>query len=237
MRRWVEYRWMLYWRPAVDEQHITLNTPRLMAGIAGLLLTGGLIAVLASGRVDGSMVIIAGLASLVTLGWCGWLIWARGTGLCPDCGTRLTGLFMKDNSPRECRGCGNYVGSTGGRLTLAGDDAVTDSPTFRAGCPGEIDWPPGCCVCGQPATRHIEVKLEERQAGPGAGDVAVRAATLGTMKLEQVSTHTVRVPHCDGHGDGARLVRGLDEDGAGLEILFRSNAYCRAFRERNEHKV
>jgi hypothetical protein len=221
----------------MDEQHIGLHKPHLVGGLAGLVLIAGLVTVLASGRVDGSMVIIAGLASLVMAGWCGWMIWARGVGFCPECGMRITGLFMKDNSARRCKGCGGYVESKGGRLSLASDEAVADLPTFRAGCPPTIEWPPGCCVCGEPATRTVEVQLKERQDGPLAGDVAVRAATLGTMKLSQESTQVVPVPHCDEHGNGAELVRAADEDGAGLDLLFRSNAYCQAFRKLNQHNA
>lgn len=221
----------------MEEHRINLDKPRLAGGLVGLVLIAGLVAVLASGRVDGSMVIIAGLASLVMAGWCGWMIWARGVAFCPECGMRITGLFMKDNSARQCKGCGGYVESKAGRLIMASDEALAEFPTFRAGCPPTIEWPPGCCVCGAPATRAVDVQLKERQDGPLAGDVAVRAATLGTMKLSQESTHVVQVPHCQQHQNGAELVRASDEDGAGLDLLFRSNAYCQAFRKLNQHKA
>lgn len=221
----------------MDQQHITLDKPRLAMGVGGLLAVALMFAMLASGRVDGGMMIIAGAMGLVMGGYSGWLIWARGVGFCPDCGMRLTGLYMDDNEGRECRSCGGYVESTGGLLSMAGADALSSTPTFRASCPERIDWPEGCCVCGAPATRQIAAKLEEKQDAPLAGDVAVRAATLGTMKLEQTSTHSVQVPHCSDHDDGAELVRARDEDGAGLELLFRSNAYCQRFRELNEHNA
>jgi len=161
-------------------------------------------------------------------------IWRSAGAPCPGCGHAITGLATGANAGVACRFCGRYVEGERGALRLTADDHVADTAIYATLVPREITWPEGCCVCGEPATRTITIEAKEADASAPMGqDLAVRVATLGTMKLmERGQVHRREVPHCAAHGNGAVLsIAGEGE--TGLAIAFRSHRYLTAFCDKN----
>ena len=216
----------------MEEGRIQRDKKRAGGAIAGILFFVGSFALVFS-RADGGLLIIGGLVGLVACGYAAFALYYSGVGFCPTCNMRLSGLAMDDNEGVRCRGCDGYVDSKDGALSMAGEDSLASVPRFQAACPDRVVWPEGCCVCGEPATRQLLFKLEERESAPLAGDMAVRVASLGTLKLDEVRTNSVHVPHCDDHDHGAELIRSQDEEGAELALLFRWNDYRRRFEALN----
>jgi hypothetical protein len=78
----------------------------------------------------------------------------------------------------------------------------------------------------------VTASWEEKTDAPLGTDLATRAASLGTMKAVTVITHSVKVPHCGEHDDGARLRPSFG--GGGSDVVFRSLAYHRAYCKANK---
>jgi len=175
---------------------------------------------------------IGGVFALVALGLGVWTFSSSAEARCPGCTLRIRGLSSGDNQPLLCRSCVEFVEGKAGELWLVAPDRVADSPRFAAPCPEEAAWPEICAVCGAEATRMVSASWSEKQDAPFAADLATRAATLGTMKLVTRVTHSVEVPHCAQHDNGARLRETFE--GGGNVVVFRSHAYLRAFCAANK---
>jgi hypothetical protein len=155
-----------------------------------------------------------------------------GVARCPGCGYPVTGLATGGNRGVACLFCGKYLEGIGGRLQLTAADELAPAPIFETLVPREIKWPAGCCVCRAPATRNVTLTVKLKDEAPLAPDLAVRIASIGTLKLVGVRTLGVDVPHCDQHGDGAEIAYASDTV-TELAIRFRSHAYFAAFCEEN----
>ena len=214
----------------MSNHRITIHPLRFIAGVAGLVFILGSWTHLWQQSDEGMFVFLV-MVSAFPLGFVCWLMWTGRRGSCPACETPLGNINWFDINSRECRVCGQYIRSRKGVLELISDDHLGEQPVYRTGCPDQIQWPGGCCVCGAPPTREQQISLVEQQTRATPGNVALAAATGVAMK--NVSTITVAVPHCDTHLNGAALQRGADTDGARLEILFRSRAFCQKFEQLN----
>jgi hypothetical protein len=120
---------------------------------------------------------------------------------CPHCNANLTSLAPGSNLPLACPACGEFVEGDGGFIQTVAHDRIAQTPLFSCPLMAPPRWPPGCCVCGAPATRSEKF----------------RSATLGAL---------LEIPHCAAHKQGAELI-----DGPPPMIRFRSYPYLRAFRE------
>jgi ssDNA-binding Zn-finger/Zn-ribbon topoisomerase 1 len=156
-------------------------------------------------------------------------------GPCPACGQ--LNMELKEGEFRRCFNtkCQRYLQGDGVSLWLVSDDVITSAPTFGAVLPEKFGWPPGCCVCGQPATRVISISLHVKETGRKLATTAAGLA-LGriVIKTGGGTIVSVNTPHCESHMDGAAL-----EDPAvgSLRILFRSHQYQQQFRTHNKVAV
>ncbi len=164
------------------------------------------------------------------------LFWARASSAqakCPGCSLPIRGLAAGTNEPLLCRSCVEFVEGTGGELWLVEPDRVTASPRFAAPCPDErAVFPAVCAVCGAAPTRTVTALWTEETDAPLGRDLATRAVSLGTVRAVTEITHSVEVPHCQAHSNGADLRRSFG--GGGSEVVFRSLAYLRAFCKANK---
>ncbi len=155
------------------------------------------------------------------------------TAPCPSCGRE--NLLPEKGQHAHCLKCQRYLESDGEYTWLTAEDTIADAPTFGAALPDRFGWPDGCCVCGNPETRPIEVTLHVKQTGK---NIATSAAGLALGKIVVQSGGgtlvKVNVPHCSQHMDGAALE---DQTVGPTRILFRSYPYQQAFRTRNKVKV
>jgi hypothetical protein len=156
-----------------------------------------------------------------------------GVAKCPGCGYPVTGLSTGANRGVACRFCGKYLEGTAGSLRLTAEDELAPEPIFETLLPRKLEWPAGCCVCRAPATRMVQLTVKLRDEAPLAPDLAVRIASIGTLKLVGVRTLTVDVPHCDQHQDGAAITYASDSLSE-LAIKFRSHPYFVAFCAAND---
>jgi hypothetical protein len=208
---------------------VQIDTLRLIGAVVGLLLLAGAIYIFFESRRAGGMAIIWGMIALVGTGYA---LIGLGKAPCPECGFMVSGLFPRNNSSKQCPGCGEYFHTKDGEVMRTDKDAIEKYPAFATACPKEIQWPEGCCVCRAPVTQHVTVELELEENAPMAQDMLARAATLGTFKLVNKRKFAVEVPVCDEHDlDPAELEFRYDE--AQLYIKFRSRAYAEAFDDLN----
>ena len=156
-----------------------------------------------------------------------------GVAKCPGCGYPVTGLSTGTNRGVPCRFCGKYLEGTGGRLRLTAADELAPEPIFETLLPRAIRWPDGCCVCRAPVTRNVTLTVKVKEEAPLTPDLAVRIASIGTLKLVGLRTLTLDVPHCDRHADGASVSYASDAL-TELAIKFRSHAYFTAFCAEND---
>jgi hypothetical protein len=182
------------------------------------------------------MMVMVWFATLVFVAVAAFFAWRAvfrcGTAKCPGCGYPVTELATGANRGVACRFCGKYLEGTKGTLRLTAVDELAAEPIFETLLPRDLTWPAGCCVCRAPVTRMVTLTVKLRDEAPFAPDLAVRIASIGTLKLVGVRTLTVDVPHCAAHHDGAAV------DYAGdslteLAIRFRSHPYFAAFSEAN----
>jgi hypothetical protein len=132
-----------------------------------------------------------------------------------------------------CQFCGKYLEGTASRIHLTAVDEIAATPIFETLLPRAIRWPDGCCVCRAPATREVTLTVKLKEEAPFAPDLAVRIASIGTLKLVGVRTLSVGVPHCAAHGDGASVAYASDAV-TELAIKFRSHAYFADFCAAND---
>jgi hypothetical protein len=140
---------------------------------------------------------------------------------CPNCGKSITGLSTGSNEGRLCAGCHEYFEGTGGELWATDQSKIATTPIFSSPLPETFNFPPGCCVCGQPETRRVKISITTQ----GAGDVA-----LIPVGVRSTTRTSVEVPHCAQHDDGAALAGTKDHP----KIRFRSYPYLRAFCDLNK---
>ena len=205
---------------------------------------------------------IAG-ALLAASGWLGWpserlaawfgasLLWVnavgvyvgrirRGTGnaRCPLCGAELVALERTGRAEGIlCPACKRFLRCLDGWVEPIELDTIAESPVFGAILPGRFTWPPGCAVCGRPATQTVDWTCSWTTR---ASDLALARATavsaltgplLGVFVLARgQSAVRIGVPHCADHDDGAEFE---GRPGRDLAVFFRSYPSQRAFCELN----
>ena len=139
------------------------------------------------------------------------------------------------SSPCINRKCKRYLAGNGAQLWLVPDDTVANAPTFGAVLKEQFGWPPGCCVCGQPATRVIPVTLHVKETGRNLAHAAAGLA-LGRLVVRTGggSLVTVNAPHCAEHMDGVALENPTIGP---MRMLFRSYRVQQQFRKHNNVAV
>ncbi len=166
----------------------------------------------------------------------GKVLAGSGYAACPTCGALLFDLQRRGtNRSVLCSACNRFHEGRSGKLWPIEVTRVADAPVFPARVSGPAAWPDGCAVCGAPAARTVPAKLIQVDVGGSlkrsvAGS-AVAAPLGGSVVAVSTSTASVEVPHCGLHDDGAKLQANVD--GQGLDIVFRSLPYQRAFCEKN----
>jgi len=132
---------------------------------------------------------------------------------CPTCGEPLLRLSRLISAPALCRSCGTYCMNTKTELEELAPDTVLSDFDFESRLPKDAaaKWPDACSLCGEPATRTIELEV---QYASNRGE--------GTGRKE-------KVPACDEHEPGVKLLRMGFADRA----HFKSLAYWRAFSDEN----
>lgn len=155
---------------------------------------------------------------------------------CPSCDLYIHGVDMDPDAAVLCPHCRAYASVEDGKLVKTPADRVAREPVFCVELPQQVTWPEGCCVCGQPATRHVESRLEIEQAGSLGRDLAVGVASLGILKAVDRTTYTLAVPHCAEHADGARLYLPAEAEQLNLGVGFRSYPYFAQFAALNYMK-
>jgi hypothetical protein len=178
--------------------------------------------------------VLSGLAAAALVGIAAFL--ALGTGIrsgpCPRC--RKLNAELRRGTYRDCPGCGEYLTGDGHDLWIADPASVADNPTFGALLPARFVWPDGCVLCQSQVERNISVSITISETGKNVGAFVAGLAIGKVVVRGGEKVYTLDVPHCSKHNDGAAL-----ENPAlgGPRILFRSYAYSRAFRERNNTPV
>jgi hypothetical protein len=155
-----------------------------------------------------------------------------GTAPCPGCGQRITDLSTGGNRAIVCKFCGKYVEGSAGRLLLTDERQVASDHIFETAVPRDVKWPETCCLCSAPATRALRVEVSRKEDAQSIEGLAVSVATVGVMKLVNVHTESIQVPHCDRHEHGA-ILKLAGDSVTGLAIAFRSHAYLVAFCDKN----
>lgn len=105
-------------------------------------------------------------------------------------------------------------------------DKINDLITKNLGLRVLDKWPPGCCVCGAPASRNEDTALE----------VMIK----GHARETKATVVARGVPYCGKHKDGVAFARfdfaALPFQDPGFGILFKSHATREAFRKLNPHR-
>ncbi|MFL5382425.1 MAG: hypothetical protein ACJ8GN_07955 [Longimicrobiaceae bacterium] len=119
-----------------------------------------------------------------------------------------------------------------GTITLGGpqdylQDALQKALLVRRIPTRSVDalWPPRCCVCGGPPTRHESLA---REVNVG------HAGKVGLVERKLVVT-VDGIPHCDQHEHGVAMSPSAGE--CGRVLLFRSYWYRNAFRRANPWQI
>ena len=181
------------------------------------------------GLVRWGLAIVMGIVTLVVFGYG---MATAGVVACPACGKTITAVDTGRNSGVLCPHCEVFLSGERGMLDRTPATYVARSAVFGSFLPNQIVWPPGCCVCEQPATRMIESKLVDEKPGSPGRDMAVGIASLGVLKAVDRTTYTIQAPHCDQHRDGVELVSPKDIE-ISVAIAFRSYGYYVKFRDAN----
>ncbi len=149
---------------------------------------------------------------------------------CPACDLFIMGALPSEGDSVLCGHCREIGLFEGGKLVKPSPDHIGAKPLFCAELPiDKVQWPDGCCLCGQPATRGIDVKLEYQEDAALGRDMATRAATLGMFKAVDRTTITLSIPHCAQHADGAALVMPFEREQPNFGVAFRSYPYFKQF--------
>jgi len=155
---------------------------------------------------------------------------------CPSCDLYIHGVVLDPDGAVLCPHCRAYASVEGSKLVKTPPDRVAPEPVFCVELPQQVKWPEGCCVCGAPATRQVESKLEIEQDASFARDMAVGVASLGILRAVDRTTYTLPVPHCAQHADGAELYPSAEAEQLNLGIGFRSYPYFTQFAALNYMK-
>jgi hypothetical protein len=166
-------------------------------------------------------------------------VFGSGEAGCPGCGESIGGLDPTEGAgvPVPCGKCEKYSSISDGKLTLIEESHVADRPIFRTSLPEKFSWPAGCCQCGAPSTREIEMSTKasataKNAAASAAGIALAGVVGVGFIRTGGGTTYTVQAPHCAAH-DGGVL---LDTSFGSPVIAFRSLAVLRAFCAANGTK-
>ena len=228
-----------YRDPAVPHTAVTRRPAHtaalIFAAIALAATSAGLAFVALTDRTQdpfmpgvGAMLAAAGALGLVL----GRVLGGSGEAPCPACGARVSDIERKGEFEGIlCASCGRFLRSDNGVLREMSASSIVDTPIFGVAVARGVRWPPGCVVCGEPATQTVPLSIlgaivaarAAISAYSGTGGLAV----VGEEKDEPIC---LDVPHCAAHDDGASLVRGGP---TGVVLLLRSLAYHRAFCELN----
>jgi hypothetical protein len=190
----------------------------LIGGLVALGLSVVLFMTIVEGPVTVGIALIPGIVALILFYMS---FGGAGTATCPNCAAPLSGLSTKANDGVLCDKCHAYAEGQGGQLWVTDANRIADVPLFGSPLPEQFNFPPGCCVCGQPDAGREQISLRMQKASS-----AVTAPTIGVTTDQIVS---VEVPHCAEHKGGARL-SGTPQS---PHIKFRSYPYLRAFCQLN----
>ncbi|MCA9516590.1 MAG: hypothetical protein KC635_16730 [Myxococcales bacterium] len=147
------------------------------------------------------------------------------TAPCPACGHALQ--FQQPTAARtlQCEKCGAWSTGTTTMAPVPADHvdpaAVFETPTPEDG----VAWPRhesgelACPLCAGPATRRVKIT--------GSDAIGLTAAAVAPVSVRRV--HSIEVPACAQHDDGAALV----VYGKEARLAFRSYAYYRRFQAEN----
>lgn len=169
-----------------------------------------------------------GAVSLLVTAWFLSNVTRLRSGPCPSCGTTM--LELSEGRSRACEQCTQYLTGNDKELWIAPPDAVSATAVFGARLPERFAWPDGCCICRQPTTRTVPVSLSVSQTGANLAASAVGLVAGRIVVRDGKTIYSVDAPHCAQHNDGATLET---QTLGPVRILFRSLAFQREFRERN----
>ncbi len=117
---------------------------------------------------------------------------------CPFCNAKLTGI-TQDAATKgrvvRCNECFEYSQAGGMKVRPMDPGKVADKPVFIAPVFEGGNWPQGCVLCGEPATRHDELTARS----------IVHPASLAAGRLWLSSTTMKNVPYCAQHKDALEL--------------------------------
>ena len=152
---------------------------------------------------------------------------------CPSCDLYIHDVMVREGEAVLCPHCRTYALYQAKVLVATPPTFVAAAPTFCIELPSEMQWPAGCCVCDQPATRAVDVRLQIEQAGNLGTSLAVGIASLGFLRTVDRTTYALGVPHCALHADGAELALPYEAAQMMPGIAFRSYPYFVAFQALN----
>jgi hypothetical protein len=153
---------------------------------------------------------------------------------CPSCDLYIMGARPSQGDSVLCPHCREFALYDGKTIIKPPPDHVAAAPIWCAELPIErLQWPATCCMCSEPATRGVLVRLQYQQDASLGRDMATRAATLGMFKATDQTTISLEIPHCSQHGDGAALVMPYEREQPNFGVAFRSYAYYQQFKQLN----
>jgi len=152
---------------------------------------------------------------------------------CPACDLYIHDVMVREGGAVLCPHCREYALYEAKALVKPPVGYVAAAPGFCVELPQRLQWPDGCCVCAQAATRVVPVTLQLEQDGNLGTNVAVGIASLGFLKMVDRTTYALDVPHCAQHADGAELTLPYEPAQVMPGIAFRSYPYYAAFKQLN----
>ncbi|WP_437326561.1 hypothetical protein [Sorangium sp. So ce381] len=165
----------------------------------------------------------------------GEVLAGAGSAPCPVCGAKIHDVERTRRVDGIlCMQCSRFLRAEAGELRPVDPGSVADEPIFGAALTDRYRWPPGCVVCGAPATQVLPVQTMKTDVGTSVGMAAVGLAMTAAIGVGfwvyKGKRIAVGVPHCAEHDDGAILAEGGP---TGFLLLFRSYPYQREFCELN----
>ncbi len=159
-----------------------------------------------------------------------------GEAKCPSCQNTISSVDPSLPGLHLCHGCGRYcvVDIEKKALRLCGDDDVHPTPRFSAPLKEGVTLPLVCAACCKPATRLVHVSWSVKRDDLNAlftigASLALGAAVPITSFRK---SHSLQIPHCDAHQDGAS-VKKKDKEGKELFLLTRAHGFCQQYCESN----
>lgn len=176
---------------------------------------------------------------------------ASGKANCPFCNHQLSGLAAAGTV--RCSSCREFLQVKEQRLEALDENMITNEPYFPVELPwDDLDrvvspslgfsptdfantfgppriipaiWPPGCCVCGQTATKDENTSMTVIKSG--------------RFLNQRFSINANGVPHCTQHSGGVSVsfdTVGSADSGRAPMLLFRSYRYYKSFQRANRWK-